>query len=459
MTAGLPLTTIIIILAALILFVLAITLLFSRGYIRKQGKAHLGGKRKSLAVKEAKRRLSQNPKDSVALATLANAYFEEQDWENAFKTYHHLQDLPNTEQDSGEFSRILKFALSAIKLKNYNTAHKNFLIARSLKANDPQVNYNLGYLEYMKHNYKKAAGYLSEAQAADPESIPIRKYLGLSLLQIMRFSDAARLLSQIANLDPSDKEVAFALGETYQKMNKKEAAMKIFSTLKEDPLWGPKAALISGEKNLSTHQIKKAIFDLEIGLSHKDIESKTQKKLKYNLGLAYIKNQEIARGLNQLQELQGINPGYRDTEELIQKYSELNANKNLQTYLIADTSTFLNLCRHLCAAFFPQEQVKILDTASSTSEYTDILAEVAGSNWENTILFRFIRTTGDVGELILRDLHAKIKEVHATRALCITAGGFSTGARRFVEARLIDLIAKNKLHQKLEGLEAISASG
>ena len=69
-------------------------------------------------------------------------------------------------------------------------------------------------------------------------------------------------------------------------------------------------------------------------------------------------------------------------------------------------------------------------------------------------MFRFIRSTGTVGELSLRDLYAKIKEVKAGKGYCLTAGTFSDEAKRFVEARLIDLIEKPALVKSLNSINS-----
>ena len=85
-------------------------------------------------------------------------------------------------------------------------------------------------------------------------------------------------------------------------------------------------------------------------------------------------------------------------------------------------------------------------------EYADIITDISTTQWEDTILFRFIRTTGQVGELLLRDLYSRLKEVHAGRGFCVIAGKFTEGAEQFVEARLIDLIEKKELVKKLNSL-------
>ena len=183
------------------------------------------------------------------------------------------------------------------------------------------------------------------------------------------------------------------------------------------------------------------------------MDPKIKQELQYRLGVTYIKNQGISQGLKILQELQNSNPEYRDVGTLIQKYSELNSNKNLQIFLIAETSAFVALCRRICASMFPEAKVKVINISVNKNEYADILAEVYTSKWEDIVLFRFMRTTGMVGELVLRDLYSKIKEDRAGRGFCLTAGEFSEGARLFVEARLIDLIEKDMLRKKLEILD------
>jgi restriction endonuclease Mrr len=69
-------------------------------------------------------------------------------------------------------------------------------------------------------------------------------------------------------------------------------------------------------------------------------------------------------------------------------------------------------------------------------------------------MFRFIRSQGSVGELIVRDFHSHIKEVKAGKGICISVGVFTEEARRYTEARLIDLIEKERLTAILNTVDA-----
>jgi restriction endonuclease Mrr len=72
-------------------------------------------------------------------------------------------------------------------------------------------------------------------------------------------------------------------------------------------------------------------------------------------------------------------------------------------------------------------------------------------------MFRVIRTQGSIGELIVRDFHAHLKEVKAGKGICITVGNFTEEAKRYTEARLIDLIEKERLTVILNSVDARSA--
>jgi restriction endonuclease Mrr len=74
-------------------------------------------------------------------------------------------------------------------------------------------------------------------------------------------------------------------------------------------------------------------------------------------------------------------------------------------------------------------------------------------------MFRFIRTQGNVGEFIVRDFHAHIKEVKAGKGICMSVGRYSDEARRFTQARLIDLVEKEQLLTLLAELNNSSVSG
>ena len=442
-----------IILGLLVIIILFVTTSKKHKNDSKKGKKRLKTKSNHALQKEANRKLAQNPKDAGALETLAGIYFDEEKFDKALRTYEILIDLCATQKEIDEFDVTLKFALSAMELKRFNEAFKAFMICRGMKQDIFEVDYNLGYLFFRQKSYEKSASLLLKARKINPEHNLCTRYLGHSLFQIKRVKEAALLLRKTIDMEPDDKESLFVLAQAYNSLGQQEQALRIFTHLRPDPVMGPNATLFAGKINLKLNREDKAIMDFEIGLRHEALSKDVRTDLQYSLALTYIKKQDLGKALGLLKELNSKVKGYKDVASLISRYDELNKNRNLQTYLIAPTSDFVTLCRKLSTAFYPQGTVKVVDISVQKGQYADILTEVNTKKWDDTILFRYIRSSGQVGEFTLRDLYSKTKEVKAGRGFCVTAGDFTEGAHRFVEARLIDLIDKERLMEKMNRLE------
>ena len=267
------------------------------------------------------------------------------------------------------------------------------------------------------------------------------------------YKEALSSLRRALDLEPGDKESLFAAAECYYELGNLDQALKIFTHLRADPDLGPQAALFAGTVHLNQRLHDRAIADFELGLKHQNVRIETVVELKYRLSAAYLKTQDIGRAVALLGEIQAVYPNYKDVPALLAKYKELNSNRNLQTFLLGSTSDFVTLCRKISLMFFPKAKVKITDISVQGNEYADILAEVETTKWSDVILFRFIRSQGTVGEIAVRDFHARVKDLKAGKGYCISAGTFSDEAKRFVEARLLDLIEKSSLMQLLNTID------
>jgi hypothetical protein len=208
---------------------------------------------------------------------------------------------------------------------------------------------------------------------------------------------------------------------------------------------GAQACLTCGIINTEARQYEKAVQDFELGLRHENIRPDIRIELSYRLATSYLKGNDIAKALTLLRNIQMENPSYKDVAMLIGKYQELNANKNLQIFLMAPSGDFVTLCRKIVMNYFPKAKIKITNISVNKNEWADLLAEVDTPKWSDLIMFRFIRTQGSIGELIVRDFYSHLKEVKAGKGICVTVGGFNEEARRYTEARLIDLIEKERL--------------
>ena len=420
----------------------------------KKSRKKFKAKDHAQVLKEANRRLAQNPKDTDALTALGEIYYAEQAWDKAFKTYESLLEAAAGNPELDEFSINRSYGLCALRLNRFEEAYKGLVVAHAVKQDDFETNYNLGYLEFQRRQYERAIMHLRAAVRDNPEHAMTLRYLGHALFKVKNHREALAALKKAVDLQPDDKESLFAMGECFHDLGQDEQAIRIFTHLRTDPALGPSAALFSGTIHLNQRQFQKAVMDFEIALRHPDIKIEVLVEIKYRLAAAYLKEQEISKAVALLNEVQQIFPNYKDVPAQLVKYKELNSNRNLQVYLLSATSDFITLCRKITLTFFPKAKIKITDISVQKNDWADILAEVETSRWSDVVLFRMIRSTGTIGELVLRDFHAHLKDMKAGKGYCITAGNFSDEAKKFVEARLIDLMEKERLMALLNSIDA-----
>ncbi len=420
-----------------------------RGKDSRGSKNKLVGKDRAAILREANKRLSQNPRDADALLALAEVHYGDGDYEKSMKEYEILIGLCATNPSLDEYDVTVKYALSALKNNREEEAYGSLVVAHSMKADGFDVNFNLGYLEFQRKNYEKAVSFLSQARVLEPEHPGTLKYLGHSLFGARRYAEAGTLLRKAVELAPDDKESLFAMARSYHELGHEEQALKIFSHLRADPKMGPHAALFAGTIHLKTRQYEMAVTDFQIGLKHENVSNEVSLELKYRLAATYIKQQSIPTALGLLKEIESVAPEYKDVKDLVARYRELSSNENLRVYLISQTSDFVTLCRKVTSGFFQEGKVKVTDVSIQRAEFADILTEVTSPKTVESVLFRFMRTTGVVGELVLRDFYSRVKEVRANRGYCVAAGSFTESAKAFVEARPVDLIEKDELTRRL----------
>jgi tetratricopeptide (TPR) repeat protein len=429
---------------------------------KSKGSAAVGTRKRAknydAALKEANKRLQANPRDPEGLSTLGDLFFQDGVWENAYKTYETLIDILPATHGLDEFTINLRYGISAMKTNRTDAAYKGLSAARVIKADNFEVNFNLGTLEFQRKNYNKAIQLFQQARIQDPEHPGCLRILGHSFFKMKKYKEAMSFIRQAIDLAPDDKESLYTLAECYHEANQIEQALKIFSHLRPDPLMGAQSCLMAGTINMETHQETKAIEDFEIGLKHKNISPDIEIEMKYKLAACYLRANEIGKALGHLRDIQALNANYRDVAVLIGKYQELNANKNLQIYTMAPSADFVTLCRKIVMTYYPRAKVKIISISVTKNDWADILAEVDTPKWSDLVMFRFIRTQGAIGEMIVREFHNHLKEVKAGKGICVTLGTYTEEARRYTEARLIDLIEKEKFSAILNNVDAKAAA-
>jgi tetratricopeptide (TPR) repeat protein len=435
--------------AAVGLLIIALVLLFSNDRT-KEGRVHAHRRDRDQVVREASRRLAQDPRDVQALKDLGEIAFEEQDYANTYKHYRTLVSLCGANPEIDEFEANLRLGQSALKLKKGEEAYKHLMLARTLRPDEFEVNFNLGLMEYIQKNHQKSSEYLRIAHSQRPDDVVTNRYLGHSLYSQQAYGDAIEVLQRVLDFEPEDKKAQFLLAKAYYAMKRNDQALQIFTRLRTDPDIGAISALHAGTLNTNNKKYDTALEDFDIGLRHENIKQAVFLELKYRLAEVYLKTGELSRAIRLWKEIGTLQPNYKDVAGKINQFQDVHTNRFLQTFLMGASSEFITLCRRIAARYYPNAKAKLINISLRKGEYADILAHVRTSQWEDQVLFRFVRSQGAVGELLLRDLYVRAKDVRAPRAVCVIGGTFTEQAKSFVEARMIDVVEKDGLFKMLK---------
>lgn len=419
---------------------------------RKKGGQKHRQRGRTQIIRDATRKLAQNPHNISALLELGDLYYNEKAWDKAYPIYETQLSIAPAHEEIDVFTAALRQGICAVKLEKLDDALRGLSTALKIKQGDYEVNYYLGLAYYKKEEFEKAAQIFKRVISIRPDASNINSPLGLSLYKAKHYRESLPYLRRALNENPENKELLFSLADAMNESGYGDKAMKIFLHLRPDPEFGARSCLAAGMNHIKMGQYDKAIQDFEIGLKHQKIPQAVALEIYYRLANAFFQTKAISKGLAVLTELQMLNPSYKDVPQLMARYQELNSNKNLQVYLMSGSSDFVALCRKIVMSYYQKANARIVDV-SVNPDCVEITVDIDFVRSEEIHIFRFYRGVSVISDLYVRDFHAKVSDAKADKGICFTAGIFSEEARRYAEGRPIDLIEKDALIRILKKID------
>ena len=409
----------------------------------------------SAVAKEYEKKLAHDPHNVEALKALGSIYYDDGNWEKVWNIYKTLYDLSSahTEIDVAEVTR--KWGIAGYHLKKYDEAINSLVFSVKKVPDSYETNYFLGLSFYEKQVYDKAAYCLKKCKVISPENIEVNKNLALCLFKSQKYKDSLPYLKKAIDVEPENKELLYDMAVAMSEAGMGDKALKIFVHLRPDPVFGAQSCLEAGKMHERVKDFQAAINDYEIAEKLQNVPDQISTQIKYRCANCYIAANNIPKGLVLLKQIQAGHPGYKDVDSLVARYQELNQNQNLQVYLLSGTSDFVALCRKFITVFFKNAFVKIEDVSVAT-ESIEIICDVESSKWEQKNMFRFYRTQTVIGDIYVREFHAKMRDARCDNGYCVTMGTFSESAHQYTEGRPIDLIEKDALCAALKKINMLS---
>lgn len=440
---------IISILLAVIVALLLVSLIVGvKNIKRKEDKKDVAQKiqkkGKSAVLKDAEKKLAHDPHNVQALEMVGNIYYGEKDWEKVWNIYKTLYDISAAHPEIDIAKTALKMGIAAYNMEKNEDAISSLMLSIKKVPDDFDCNMYLGRALMKANTFDKAIFCFKKAKIMQPENNEVNELLGKALFKSQKYRDCLPFLKKVLDENPGNKEILFDMAIAMTECGMGDKALKVFMHLRPDPNFGAQSCLEAGKMHERVKDYASAVKDYEIALRLPSVPEQIILQIKYRLANTYIAMNDISKGLTYLRQIQATKPQYKDVDALVARYSELNQNKNLQTYLMSGTSDFVALCRKFISTYYKDSFVKVEDVQVA-SESVEIVCEVETPKWEAKQMFRFYRTQNIIGDINVREFHGKLRDTKCDNGVCITMGSFSESAHKFIDGRPIDLIEKDDL--------------
>ena len=448
-----------ILIAVIVALLLVVGIVAIKGMKRTEEKKDVSQKiqkkGKSAILKEAEKKLAHDPHNVPSLEMIGDLYYSEKDWEKVWSVYKTLYDISSVHPEVDIAKCTLRMGIAAFNLEKNDDAVSALMLCIKKDPNNFDCNMYLGRALMKSNTFDKAVYCFKKAKVLQPENNEVNMLLGTALFKSQKYRDSLPFLKRVLDENPGNKEALFDMAVAMTECGMGDKALKVFMHLRPDPEFGAQACLEAGKMHERVKDFGNAVKDYEIALRLPNVAEQILLQIKYRLANTCIAMNDISKALIYLRQIQASKPQYKDVDALVARYSELNQNKNLQTYLMSGTSDFVALCRKFIATYYKDAFVKVEDVQVA-SESVEIICEVETAKWEAKQMFRFYRTQNVIGDINVRDFHSKLRDTKCDNGVCITMGNFSESAHKYIDGRPVDLIEKDELVKILKRINMFS---
>lgn len=445
-----------IIIAAVFLFVSALLITFIvKGHFA-QGKIEdievlISRGRFKEALNQLEKLLEKDERDPKVNFLLGLVHEKNGGYQNAILQYRRLLKFGRWRDGVTELKLRTHLAECFLQIGNHTEAKNEYLILTQLDPDNFENYYEAGFLFYRGKAFPNALRYLKHAVTLNQNHALSWSMLGRTNFSLQAYAEAKEALKKAAELDPTNRENLYFLGQAHRFLGEHHSALANFEKSERDEAYRTRSILARGLVYIDQGAYAQAIPELERGIAWAEDGSEFWLQFHYLLASCAERLKDMATAIEHWEVIANNEPKYRDVAAKLKQYSEFRTNDQIKELLIANRNQFEAMARTIVS--------KMGYRVNGVRQHNDLLMTLTCSEGpsgqtmrvQNTLV-RIFRDMATISETQLREFHDFMKAENAAKGVFMTVGEFSPSTIEYAANRPFELIDGGALSTLMQGV-------
>ena len=305
-------------------------------------------------------------------------------------------------------------------------------------------------LFYNRGNLEQAVTYFDRTLRADPASTESLSYLGMIMFQAHQYKEALTYLNRVLKFEPQDSRAHYYLGRLYRENKDWQKALSHFEMAQISPEYRMRTFIQKGYCHKEIDELESAIEEFQKGiLSAKGRDTNLLLLARYSMAATYESMGKIADAIEQWEEINKVNPKYRDVLQKLDQYHDLRGDDNIKDFLVCPAPHFEEICRRILKHL----SLEILELKLVKASLATVIAIPRESDkrgiMRQRVYCKINRDAVSFGIAEVKQVIEEAKTLRCTRAIYISPMSFGKDATEFSSGRQITLVGGKELSHLL----------
>ncbi|MBW7857627.1 MAG: tetratricopeptide repeat protein [Leptonema sp. (in: Bacteria)] len=372
-------------------------------------------------------------------------------FQNAILQYRRLLKFGRWKEGVTELKVRTHLAECYLHVGNHTEAKNEYLILTQIDPDNFENYYEAGLLFYRGKAFPNALRYLKHAVTLNPRHHLSWSILGRANFSLKAYAEAKEALSKAAELDPTDRENLYFLGQSHRFLGEHHSALSNFEKSERDEAYRTRSILARGLVYIDQGAYAQAMPELERGIAWAEEGSDFWLQFHYLLASCAERLKDMTTAIEHWEVINRNDPKYRDVASKLKQYAEFRTNDQIKELLIANRNQFEAMGRAIASNMGYR--------VNGVRQHNELLMTLICTEGESgqkmrvqSTLIRLYRDMNSVSENQLREFHDFMKAENAAKGVFITVGEFAPSTVEYAANRPFELIDGTALSSLLQGV-------